>query len=254
MVPKRPAVISAVVTPAAPANTRPKRATSSGNSSISTSAEIKQQPKAQPQQQPQQQRQQQQEQLSQAAAVPSDVGNGAGHSQKASEKGAAAAALQQEHQPRRSDARKLEQMNGGASLSQPRGYLQAARNAGQASAPKQSLVEEFPALNGSKDRRKEAPVQDEKHALSVPPGLHAQNSTAERQSSAKGTTDGSSGVSVDGGKSERGDGEGNVSGGRPAAGGNGHASDTASGADKDKSRKKRNRRKGGSGAGPVGAS
>ncbi|BDA40931.1 probable reticulocyte-binding protein 2 homolog a at N-terminal half [Coccomyxa sp. Obi] len=255
VVPKRPAVISAIVTPAAPANTRPKRAANSSNSSsISANAEMKQQPKAQQQHQQQQPQQKQQEHLSQAVAVPSDVEPGARRPPKALEKGVAAAALQQEQQPRRSDARKLEQANGGASLSQPRGYLQAAKNAAPASAPKQTSVEDFPALHGSKDRQKEAPVQEEKHALSVPPGLHGQNSAAEQQSGAKEATAGSSRTSVEGGKSERGDGEGKGSSGKPTAG-NGPASDTASagGADKEKSRKKRNRKKGASGAGLVGA-
>lgn len=210
---------------------------------------MKQQPKAQPQQQPQQQ---QQEHFSQAAALPSDVEKGAGRPPKASEKGIAAAPLQQEQQPRRSDVRKQEQTSGGASLSQPRGYLQAARSAAQASAPKQSSVEEFPALQGSKDRQKEAPVREEKHALSVPPGLQGHNSAAERQSSANASKGGSSRSAVEGGKS---DGEGNGSSGKATAGGNGPASDTASagGINKEKFKKKRNRKKGGSAVGPVGA-
>ncbi|CAL8466781.1 g6317 [Coccomyxa elongata] len=256
VVAKRQAVISAVVTPAAPANMRPKRAAnSSSNNVISANAETKQQPKAQPQQQQQQPQQQQQEQSSQAAAVPLDVEKGAGRPPRALEKGIAAAAVQQEQQPRRFDGRKLEQTNGGASVSQPRGYLQAARNAAQASTPKQSSVEEFPALQGSKDRRKEPPVREEKLALSVPPGLQGQGSAAERQSSAKEATCGSSRNLIEGSKSERGDGEGNGTSGKPTAGGSRPASDTASasGADKEKSRKKRNRKKGGSAAGPVGA-
>lgn len=252
VVAKRPAVISAVVTPAAPANMRPKRvANSSSNNVISANADTKQQPKAQPQQQQQQPQQQQQEQSSQAAAGPLDVEKGP----RASEKGIAAAAVQQEQRPRRSEGRKLEQTNGGASFSQPRGYLQAARNAAQASSPKQSSVEELPALQGSKDRRKEPPVREEKRALSMPPGLQGQGSVAERQSSPNEATGGSSRNLIRGSKSERGDGEENGTSGKPTAGGSRPASDTASasGADKEKSRKKRNRKKGGSAAGPVGA-
>ncbi len=243
-------MISAVVTPAAPAHMRAKRA--AGGSGGSANADAKQQA-------PPPQGQLQQEQPAPPArtlAVPVNVALGSGRPQKASEKGNAAVAPSQPE--KRSEGRKPEQVNGSAGPSkQQQGYLHAAKRS-QAAPPKHSQAE-YPELTGdSKDRHREAPAKEHKPGLSLPPGLPRPSSGADRQISAKEANGGSDRFAP--GVSQRNEGEGDSNSREAAADGKGHAQSSAShqnggGADKEKLKKKRNAKKvkSGSGAGIVGA-
>lgn len=249
--PKRPAVISAVVTPAAPAHMRAKRAVSSGGNAAGTDAKQQQQPQ-----------QQQHEHPPRTLAVPVSAVPGTGRPSKASEKpNTVAASSQLEHQPHRSEARKPEQLNSsGAPSKQNSGYLQAAKGQQAAAAPEDSLGE-YPELNGgSKDRVKEAPAKEHKAGLGMPPGLQRAANAAERQNSAKEANGGSDRSAPVDGACARKDRDKNRSNAEAAGDGKGPAQQSApqpngGGADKEKLRKKRNTKKvkGGTGAGIVGA-
>ena len=242
-------MISAVVTPAAPAHMRAKRAVSSGGNAAGTDAKQQQQPQ-----------QQQHEHPPRTLAVPVSAVPGTGRPSKASEKpNTVAASSQLEYQPHRSEARKPEQLNSsGAPSKQNSGYLQAAKGQQAAAAPEDSLGE-YPELNGgSKDRVKEAPAKEHKAGLGMPPGLQRAADAAERQNSAKEANGGSDRSAPVDGACARKDRDKNRSNAEAAGDGKGPAQQSApqpngGGADKEKLRKKRNTKKvkGGTGAGIV---
>lgn len=223
MPPKRPAVVSALVTPAAPAHLRTKR-----NGPVTT-ADAKQPQPAQSQPQPQQQQPPAQQQ---PVAAPVSVAPGSGRPQRAVEKGGGAASVAQPEQ-------------------KPQGYLQAAKGAQQPPQRSAQLaVEEFPTLNGgsSSSRQNGALAKEAKPALCAPPGLQQrQSGSAGGRQSKEADNGGDAASAAPAAASMKGNGEKQNRSSEPAANCRGSAQGPASVADGasavgEKQKKKRNRK------------